>query len=145
MESSSEWVAIKFCFKASKTATETVEMVCADEALMWSEIFRWCGWFHERREDNRDYPRCSRPSESRVDGNIENVRQLLLQNRHLSVWMIVDEPDISEDTVQKIVIEDLKKGSLHAICTAHIDCRTGEPRWCLSRFDWVHGQWSWLL
>jgi len=51
--------------------------------------------------------------------------------------MIAHEPDISEDTVRKIVVEDLgrkKKGererereSLRALCTACIDCRTGKP------------------
>ena len=43
MESSREQqMAIKFCFKACKIATETVEMVCAvygDEAVMRSKIF----------------------------------------------------------------------------------------------------------
>jgi hypothetical protein len=40
--------------------------------------------------------------------------------------MIVDELDISKDTIWKIVIEDLKKtGILLMLCTAYIDCRTG--------------------
>jgi len=50
-------VAIKFCFKAGKTATETEEMVRAaygDEALMRSNIFCWYGWYHERQEDIQD-------------------------------------------------------------------------------------------
>ena len=46
------------------------------------------------------------PLESRTEGNIKKVRQLLLQNCHLSLQMIVDELDISKDTVQKIVVED---------------------------------------
>jgi len=110
--SSSEGVAIKFCFKVGKTATETLEMVravYADEALMRSDIFRWYGRFHEGREDIQDDPRSGRPPESRADGNIENARQLLLQNRHLSLRIIADELDISEDTVRKVVVEDLKK------------------------------------
>ena len=97
-ESSSEGVAIKFCFKAGKTSTETLEMVraaYADEALTRSDIFRWYGRFHEGREDIQDDTRSGRPSESRADGNIENVWQLLLQNRHLSLRMIADELDIS--------------------------------------------------
>lgn len=32
------------------------------------------------------------------------------------------------------------------LCTACIDCRTGGgPSCCMSRFNWVGGQWSWLL
>jgi hypothetical protein len=59
MESSSEGVAIKFCFKAGKTATETAEMVRAAygvEAMTRSDIFRWYGRFHEGREDVQDDP-----------------------------------------------------------------------------------------
>jgi hypothetical protein len=50
-------VAIKFCFKASKTATETDEMVRAayeDKALTRSNIFCWYGWYHEGQEDIQD-------------------------------------------------------------------------------------------
>ena len=116
-------MAIKFCFKAGNTATETVEMVrtaYGDEALTLSDIFCWYERFHEGREDVQDDPRSGRPSESGADGNIENIRQLLLQNRHLSLRMIADEPDISEDNVRKIVVEDLKKGEFaRALCRTH--------------------------
>ena len=50
------------------------------------------------------------PLESRrTEGNIKKVQQLLLQNCHLSLQMIVDELDICQDTVRKIVAEDLFK------------------------------------
>jgi hypothetical protein len=57
-------------------------------------------------------PRSGRPSESRTDDNIENVRQLLLQNRHLSLRMMADEPDISNDAARQTVVEDLNKRKL---------------------------------
>jgi transposase len=107
-------VAIKFCFKAGKTATETVEMVCAaygDDALTRSNIFRWYGRLREGREDVQDDPRSGRPSESPTNGNIENVRQLLLQSHHVSLRMLTDELGTSKDTVRKTV-EDLKKRKL---------------------------------
>jgi hypothetical protein len=120
MASSTEQrVAIKFCFKAGKTATETVEMVHAaygDEALTRSNIFCWYGRFCEGRKDIQCDPRNGGPSDSRTDGNIEKVWQLLLQNCHLSLQMIADEPDISKDTVQKIVVEDMKKKNKNGSC-----------------------------
>jgi hypothetical protein len=68
MQSSSEQrVAVKFCSKAGKTATETVQMVraaYADEALKQSNIFRWYGRFCEGQEAVQDDPRSGRPSES---------------------------------------------------------------------------------
>jgi hypothetical protein len=63
----SEQVAIKFCFKAGRTATETDEMVCAayrDEALKQSNIFRWYGWYHDGQEDIHDNLRRGCPSDS---------------------------------------------------------------------------------
>lgn len=133
-------------------------MVCAayrDEALKQSNIFRWYGWYHDGQEDIHDNLRRGCPSDSWRDGNIKKVRQLLLQYCHLSLRMIVDELEISQDTVEKIVTENLKKGKfactlyhLHWLqnCTICIDCRTSEGlTCCLSRFDWDGWQWSWVL
>ena len=82
-------LALKFCFKAGKGATETLQMVNAaygDQALSRSNVFRWYG-----REDTEDDPRRGRPTECRNDNNVENISQLLLQNRHLSLRMLADE------------------------------------------------------
>jgi hypothetical protein len=114
-------------------------MVCAaygNEALKQSNIFHWLGRFLEGQKDVKDDPRSGCPSESREEGNIKNVQQLLLQNHHLTLRLIVDELDISKDTVWKIVIKDLKIRKLWALCTAHIDCRIGEgPSCSMSRLD----------
>ena len=47
-------LAIKFCFKAGKSATETLQMVNAaygDQVLSISNVFRWYGRFRDGRED----------------------------------------------------------------------------------------------
>ena len=65
MDLSSQGVTINVCFKAGKTATETVEMVraaYADEALTRSDIFGWYVRFHEGRENIQDDPRSGCPS-----------------------------------------------------------------------------------
>jgi hypothetical protein len=57
MESRIEQVAIKLCFNAGKTATETVQMVGAaygDETLTPSNIFHWYGWFCKGQEAIQD-------------------------------------------------------------------------------------------
>ena len=46
--------------------------------------------------------------QSRNDNDVENS-QLLLKNRHLSVRMLADGVNIGEDTVRKVVVEDLRK------------------------------------
>ena len=54
-------------------------------------------------------PGGGRPTECRNDNNVENISQLLLQNRHLSPKMLADEVNICKNTVGKIVVEDLRK------------------------------------
>jgi len=57
-------LAIKFCFKARKSARETLRMVneaYGDQALSRSNVFRCYGRFRDGREDNEDDPRSDRP------------------------------------------------------------------------------------
>lgn len=77
---------------------------------MRSNVFRGYGQFREGWEDVQYDPWSSRPSNFRTESNIEKVRQLLLQNRHLSLRMIADELDVSKDNARKAVVEDTKKG-----------------------------------
>jgi len=103
-------LAIKFCFKAGKSATETLQMVNAaygDQALSRSNVFRWYGRFRDGQEDNEDNPRSGWPTKCRNDNNVEKISQLLLQNRHLLLRMLADEVNICKDTVRKTVVEDL--------------------------------------
>jgi hypothetical protein len=100
-------LAITFCFKGGKSATETLQMVnpaYGDQALFRSNVFRWYG-----REDNEDDPRSGRPTECRNVNNVEKISQLLLQNRHLSLRMLAYEVNTGKGTVRKIVVEDLRK------------------------------------
>ena len=105
-------LAIKFYFKAGKSAKETLQMVNAaygDEALSQSNVFQWYRRFCDGREDIEEDPRSGRPTESRIDNNVEMISQLLLQNHHVSLRMLADEVNIGKDTVRKTVVEDLRK------------------------------------
>jgi transposase len=66
-------LVIKFCLKAGKSATETLQMVNAaygDQALSSSKVFRWYGRFRDGREDNEDDPRSGRPTVCVNDNNL---------------------------------------------------------------------------
>ena len=59
-------LAIKFRYKAGKSATESLQMVNAayeDQALSRSNVFRWYGRFRDGREDVEDDPRSGQPTE----------------------------------------------------------------------------------
>jgi transposase len=86
-------LAIKFGFKAGKSATEILQMVNAaygDQTLSRSNVFRWYGRFRDGREDSEDNPRSGRPTECRNHNNVEKISQLLLQSRYLSLRMLAD-------------------------------------------------------
>jgi len=100
-------LAIKFCFKAGKSVTETLQMVNAaygDQALSRLNVFQWYG-----REDIEDDPRSGwrgGVQSTAVTTMSRRISQLLLQNCHLLLRMLADEVNIGKDTVRKIVVED---------------------------------------
>jgi len=137
-------LAIKFYFKAGKSATETLQMVNAaygDQALSRSNVLRWYGRFCDGREGNEDDPGSGRPTECRNDNNVEKISQLLLQNRHLSLRMLAEEVNIGKDTVRKIVIEDLRKRKIcsrfipHSLTPEQKDRRTAACRDLIATAD----------
>ncbi|KAJ4435152.1 hypothetical protein ANN_23728 [Periplaneta americana] len=65
--------------------------------------------FREGKETIEDEPRSGRPSTSRTPEMIEKVRQMLAQDRRLTLRLIAEELDISKDTVHTIVRDDLGK------------------------------------
>ncbi|KAJ4432627.1 hypothetical protein ANN_21250 [Periplaneta americana] len=65
--------------------------------------------FHEGKETIEDEPRSGRSSTSRTPEMIEKVRQMLAQDRRLSLGLIAEEFDISKDTMHTIVRDDLGK------------------------------------
>jgi len=122
-------LAIKLCFKAGKSATETLQMVNAaygDQALSRPNVFHWYGRFVMNGKTLKTTPRSGRPTECRNDNNVEKISQLLLQNRHLSLRMLADEVNIGKDTVRKIVVKDLRKLKICSRFVAH--CLTPEEK-----------------
>jgi len=69
-------VAIKFCFKAGLSATETVVFVqkaYRNEVLNRSKVFRWYSRFRDGRELVEDDERDGRPKYTRNEVNISAV------------------------------------------------------------------------
>jgi len=129
--------------------TETLQMVNAayrDQALSRSNVFWWYGRFRDGREDSEDDPRSGRPTQCCNDNTVENISQLLLQNRHLSLRMLADELSIGKDTVRKTVVEDLGKRKICSRFIPHSDSRAERLENCsLPRFYCHSRQWFWLL
>ena len=77
-------VAIKFCFKAGLSATETLVLVqtaYGNEALNRSNVFRWYSRFQDGRELVDDDERGGHPKSTRTEVNIVALTDLLKNDR----------------------------------------------------------------
>jgi len=87
-------LAIKFCVKLDKSATETFASLTetyGDATLSRTMVFKWHKAFKEGRENVENNPRSGRPNSSRNDQNVEVVRAVMAKDRRLSVRMIAEE------------------------------------------------------
>ena len=63
--------------------------------------------FAEGRESVTDEERSGRPATSRTEENIAKIRQIVRDNRRLTVRSIAEQVNIDRETVRKILTEDL--------------------------------------
>ena len=115
-------MAIKFCFKAGKSAVETIELInkaYGSAAMCRANVYRWYARFQDGREDVKDDARSGRPSTARSDENVESVSHLLTEDRHTTLQMIVDHLSIGKETVHQVVTEDLGKRKICARFVSH--------------------------
>jgi hypothetical protein len=113
-------VAIKVCFKAGLSATETLVLVQkAYEALNRSNVFRWYSRFRDGRELVEDDERGGRPKSTRADVNIAVVADLVKNDRRIASRMIAESLNIPKTVVLWILKEDLGKRKLCARFVPH--------------------------
>jgi len=101
---------IKFLVKLRKSGNEIREMlaqVYGDNAMKKTAVYKWVKRFSEGRESVTDEERSGRPATSRTEENIAKVRQILSENRLLTVRSIAEPVNIDRETVWKILTEDL--------------------------------------
>ena len=79
------------------------------EAVSRKCVYEWFKRFCEGKETTEDVPRSGRPSTSRTPEMIERVRQMLAQDRRLTLRLITEEVAYSKDTEHTIVRDDLGK------------------------------------
>jgi len=81
--------------------------VYGDNAMKKTAVYKWVKRFTEGRESVTDEERSGRPATSRTEENIAKVRQILRENRRLTVRSITEQVNIDRETVRKILTEDL--------------------------------------
>ena len=125
-------VAIKFCFKAGLSATETlvwVQKAYVNEALNRSNVFRWCSLFRDGRELVGDDERGGRPKSTRTEVNIAAVADLFENDLQIALRMIAESLNIPKTVVLRILKDDLGKRKLCARFVPHsLTPEQGEDR-----------------
>ena len=80
--------------------------VYGNYAMKKTAICKWVKRFSEGRESVTDEEKSGWPATSRTEENIANVRQILRENRLLTVRSIAEQVNIDRETVRKILTED---------------------------------------
>jgi hypothetical protein len=81
--------------------------VHGDNAMKRTAVYKGVKRFSEGRESATDEERSGRPATSRTEENIPKIRQIVLENRRLTVRSIAEQVNMEGETVWKILYEDL--------------------------------------
>ncbi|GFX23892.1 protein GVQW3 [Trichonephila clavipes] len=103
-------ICIKFCFKLGKTCTETYEMMktaFGQEAMSHARVFEWLRLFKKGEESVNSDPRSGRPSTSRNEDKIAQVKAVMHSDRCLTVREIAQEWHISVGSCDEILRKNL--------------------------------------
>jgi len=88
--------------------------VYGDNAMKKTAVYKWVKRFSEGRESITEEERSGRPATSRTEENIEKVRQIVRENRRLTVRSIAEQVNINRETVRNTLTEDLDMRKLCA-------------------------------
>ena len=101
---------IKFCEKLGDTQVETIRKIqqaFGDDAMSITRIKEWYNRFKDGSTSVDSEPRHGRPSTSRNDNVINQVRTLVMQDRRITVRELADEVGVSIGSVHTILTADL--------------------------------------
>jgi len=81
--------------------------VYGDNAMKKTAVYEWVKRFSEGWGSVTDEERSGRPATSRTEENMAKVRQIVRENRWLTVMSTAEQVNIDTETVRKILTEDL--------------------------------------
>jgi len=109
-----EWLeqqyCIKFCQKLGDSQVETIrkiQRVFGDDGMGITHIKKWYNRFKDGGTLVERNARSGRPSTSRNDELIDQVRPLVMQDRRVTVWELAEEVGISTGSVHSILTDNL--------------------------------------
>ena len=112
-----------------------------DQAPSRSTVFYWFAEFRRGRESLEDEPRCGRPPTAVTPANIERVRELVLEDKRISIQQLQELLGIGSGSMQSILHDSLGLRKLECRWIPHTltsEQMSGRVSWCvemLDRFD----------
>jgi len=89
--------------------------VYEDNATKKTAVYKWVKRFSEGRESVTEEERSGWSATSRFEESIAKIRQIVRENRRLTVRSIAEQANIDRETVRKILTEDLDMRKVCAI------------------------------
>ncbi|XP_037893953.1 protein GVQW3-like [Glossina fuscipes] len=84
-----------------------LEKAYGDVVLSKTRAYEWYKAFKDGREVVEDLPRSGRPSKSSNEENIDKIKTMVLENRHLSLREIARGVNMSHESVRGILVDIL--------------------------------------
>jgi transposase len=88
--------------------------VSGKSVMSKSNVLKWHKRFREGREDVKDDERQGAPVTKRMDENVTKIKELVQSDCLLTCRIILDELDVSKESVRRILLQDLDMRKLAA-------------------------------
>jgi transposase len=105
--------AVKFCSLLGKTVV-MLETAYKKAALGKTQVYEWFSRFRNGELSLADKPCSGRPSTSRTDENIAQIRELILEDHRRTIDGLVDLSGVSWSSCQRILSEELQMKRVEA-------------------------------
>ncbi|CAH1985254.1 unnamed protein product [Acanthoscelides obtectus] len=112
--------------------------VFGNEAPHQSTISRWYGEFKRGRVSLSDHPRVGAPKTAVTQENVDAVRKLIIEDRHVTYREIEASLRISKTSIQKILHEELGVRKLVSRWIPHLlteEQKAARVNWCQKSLD----------
>ena len=98
-------ICLKFCIANGISCAESLKMLQAygESTLSKTRALEWYSAFKSGRDVMEDLPRSGWPSTSSTEVNIAKVKEMMTENRHLSLREIAAELSVSHESIRTIL------------------------------------------
>jgi transposase len=90
-----------FCVKLSKSATETLEMLCEEHSLNRTAVYEWHSCFKAGQVSVEDGKRSGQPRTYKMTENVEKIRELIHEDCSWTFHELADTVGISYGVYQE--------------------------------------------